>query len=137
MHTPPLHDAIRHGCMALGYKASPHAAHARRLSLSLSLRHHWWPSSRTTPREEGREGIVRGGSEPPRTAEATGAKGDAVVVITVVGRHYTALLPELPGRNSTLHRHPFFHSTHGEPRFIPCSPLDLATPAIVLHTVSA
>ena len=80
---------------------------------------------------------MRGGSEPPRTAEIAGAEGDAVVVITIAGRHCTALLPELHGRNSTLHRHPFFHSTHGEPRFIPCSPLDLATPAMALHTVSA
>ena len=78
-----------------------------------------------------------GGSEPPRAAEVTGAEGDAVVVITIVGRHCTALLPELHGHNSTLHRHPFFHNTYGEPWFIPCSPLDLATLAMALHTVSA
>ena len=80
---------------------------------------------------------MRGGSEPPHAAEVTRAKGDAVVVITIMGRHSTALLLGLHGRNSTLHRHPFFHSTHGEPRFIPCSPLDLATLAMALHTVSA
>ena len=80
---------------------------------------------------------MRGGSEPPHAAEVAEAEGDAIVVITIVGRHYTALLPELHGCNSTLHRHPFFHSTHSEPRFIPCSPLDLATPAMALHTVSA
>ena len=80
---------------------------------------------------------MRGGSEPTHAAEVAGAEGNDVVVITIAGRHYTALLPELHGRNSTLHRHPFFHSTHGEPRFIPCSPLDLATPAMALHTVSA
>jgi len=80
---------------------------------------------------------VRGGSEPPRTAKVAEAEGDAVVVITVAGWHCTALLPELHGRNSTLHRHPFFHNTYGEPQFIPCSPLDLATLAMALHTVSA
>ena len=80
---------------------------------------------------------MRGESEPPHAAEVAGAEGDAVVVITIADRHCTALLPKLHGRNSTLHRHPFFHSTHGEPRFIPCSPLDLATLAMVLHTVSA
>ena len=79
---------------------------------------------------------MRGGSEPPHAAEVTGAEGD-VVVVMIAGRHYTTLLPELHGRNSTLHRHPFFHITHGEPWFIPCSPLDLATPAMALHTVSA
>ena len=80
---------------------------------------------------------MRGGSEPLRAAEVAGAKGDTIVVITVAGRHCTALLPELHGRHSSLHRYPLFHSTHGEPRFFPCSPLDLATPAMALHTVSA
>ena len=80
---------------------------------------------------------MRGGSEPPHAAEVTGAEGDAVVIITIAGRHCTALLPELHGRNSSLHRYPLFHNTYGEPRFIPCSPLDLATPAMALHTVSA
>ena len=80
---------------------------------------------------------MRGGSEPPHAAEVTGAEGDAVVVITVVGRHCTSLLPELHGRNSSLHHHPFLHNTYGEPRFIPCSPLDLATLAMALHTMSA
>jgi hypothetical protein len=80
---------------------------------------------------------VRGGSEPPHAAEVAGAEGDAIVVITIADRHCTALLPELHDRSSTLHRHPFFHSTHGEPRFISCSPLDLATSAMTLHTVSA
>ena len=79
---------------------------------------------------------MRGGSEPPHAAEVAGAEGDAVVVITIADRHCTALLPELHDRNSTLHRHPFFHNTYGEPRFIPCSPLDLATPAMALHTMS-
>ena len=72
----------------------------------------------------------------PRAARVVGAEGNAVVVITVAGRHYTALLPELHGHKSSLHHHPFFHSTHGEPWFIPCSPLDLATLAMVLHTMS-
>jgi hypothetical protein len=81
--------------------------------------------------------IMRGGSEPPRAAEVAGAEGDAIVVIMVAGRHCTALLPELHGHNSSLHRHPLFHSTHGEPRFFPCTPLDLATLAMVLHTMSA
>ena len=80
---------------------------------------------------------MRGGSEPPHAAEVTGAEGNAVVVITIAGRHCTALLLELHGRNSSLHRYPFFHNTYDEPRFIPCSPLDLATPAMALHTVSA
>ena len=80
---------------------------------------------------------MRGGSEPPHAAEVAGAEGNAVVVITVAGRHYTTLLPELHGRNSSQHRHPFFHSTHGEPQFFPCSPPDLATPAMALHTMSA
>ena len=80
---------------------------------------------------------MRGGSEPPHAAEVAGAEGDAVVVITIVGRHCTALLPELHGHNSSLHRHPLFHNTYGEPRFFPCSPPDLATPAMALHTVSA
>ena len=80
---------------------------------------------------------MRGGSEPTHAAEVAGAEGDAVVIITIAGRHCMALILELHGHNSTLHRHPFFHSTHGEPRFIPCSPLDLATLAMVLHTVSA
>ena len=63
---------------------------------------------------------MRGGSEPPCTAEVTEAEGDAiVVVITVVGHHCTALLPELHGRNSSLHRHPLFHSTYGEPPVLP------------------
>ena len=80
---------------------------------------------------------MRGGSEPPHAAKVAGAEGNAVAVIMVVGRHCMALLPELHGRNSTLHRHPFFHNTYGEPRFIPCSPLDLATLAMALHTMSA
>ena len=80
---------------------------------------------------------MKGGSEPPHAAEVARAKGDTIVVITIMGRHCTTLLSELHGCNSTLHRHPFLHSTHGEPRFIPCSPLDLATPAMALHTVSA
>ena len=62
---------------------------------------------------------MRGGSEPPHAAKVAGAEGNAVVVITVTGQHYTALLPELHGRNSSLHRHPFFHSTHGEPPIFP------------------
>ena len=78
-----------------------------------------------------------GGSEPPHAAEVAGAEGNAVVVITIAGRHCTALLPELHGRNSSLHHYPLFHNTYGEPRFIPCSPLDLATSAMALHTVSA
>ena len=77
-----------------------------------------------------------GGSEPPHAAEVAGAEGNAVVVITIAGRHCTALLPELHGRNSSLHRHPFFHSTQVSPRFFPCSPPDLATPAMVLHIMS-
>ena len=80
---------------------------------------------------------MRGGSESPHAVGVAGTEGDAVVVITIAGRHCTSLLPELHGRNSTLHRHPFFHNTYGEPRFIPCSPLDLATPAMALHTMSA
>ena len=78
-----------------------------------------------------------GGSEPPHAAEVAGAEGNAVVVITIAGQHCTAPLPELHGRNFTLHCHPFFHSTHSEPWFIPCSPLDFATLAMALHTVSA
>ena len=62
---------------------------------------------------------MRGRSEPSHAAEVAGAKGNAVVVIMVAGRHCTALLPELHGRNSSLHRHPFFHSTHGEPLIFP------------------
>ena len=80
---------------------------------------------------------MRGGSEPPRTAKVAEAEGDAVVIITVAGRHRTALLLELHDCNSSLHCYPLFHNTYGEPRFIPRSPLDLATPAMALHTMSA
>ena len=31
----------------------------------------------------------------------------------------TAWLPELHGRNSSLHRHPLFHNTYGEPPVLP------------------
>ena len=80
---------------------------------------------------------MRGESEPPHAAEVAEAEGNAVVVITIVDRHCTALLPELHGRNLSLHHHPFFHSTHGEPPIFPCSPSDLATLAMALHTMSA
>ena len=33
--------------------------------------------------------------------------------------HGTARLPELHGRNSSLHRHPLFHNTYGEPLVLP------------------
>ena len=62
---------------------------------------------------------MRGGSEPPRAAEVTGAESDAVVYITDAVRHGTARLPELHGRNSPLRRHPLFHNTYGEPPVLP------------------
>ena len=44
-----------------------------------------------------------------------GAESDAIVYITDVVRHGTTWLLELHGLESTRHRHPFFHATHGEP----------------------
>ena len=70
--------------------------------------------------------------KPCDIAGVAGAGDDATTL------HCTTLLPELHGRNPPLHRHPIFHDTNGEPpRFFPCSPSDLATPTMALHTVSA
>jgi hypothetical protein len=51
--------------------------------------------------------------------------------------HGTAWLLELHGHNPPLHRYPIDSNTNGEPWFSLCSPLDSATPAMALHTMSA
>ena len=73
----------------------------------------------------------------PRAAVVVGAEDDAVIFITNVVRHCTALLPELHGHNPPLHRHPFTVGTYGECPTLPCLPPDFATPAMALHTMSA
>ena len=47
--------------------------------------------------------------------EIAGAGSDAVGYITDAGRHGTAWLLELHSLELTLHRHPIFHNTYGEP----------------------
>jgi hypothetical protein len=80
---------------------------------------------------------MRGGSEPQHAAEVAGAEGDAIAVITIADRHCMALLPELHGHTSSLHRYPLAFNTNGEPPILPLLAAGPSTLAMALHTVSA
>ena len=88
MHPTPFHRMmpVAIGGMVLGYKATPGA-----LASPLATAAAWWPSG---PHHTERRGPRRssGGEERShsRAAEVVGAKDDAVVFITVAGRHCTA-----------------------------------------------
>ena len=87
MHPTPFHRTmpVAIGGMVLGYKATLGA-----LAPPSATAAAWWPSSLHHTERRGPRRSSRGEERShPRAAEVNEAKDDAIVFITVAGRHYT------------------------------------------------